>query len=340
MIEYIVKRVLLFIPTLFLITVISFAISRLAPGDPAEMKAGVGAEGTMSAGGKNAVNEEIIKLIREQWHLDQPLWKQYTIWVGDLGRLDFGQSFIDRRPVIDKIWERIPVTAGLNLISVIISLAISIPVGIYSATHQYGRWDKISTFILFILNSLPSFWIATMAVIFLCGGDFLALFPSNGLHSMDYSANWSFFDKFIDTAWHLVLPIIMISYGALAFESRQMRGAMLEVIRQDYIRTARAKGLSERVVVYKHAFRNSLIPILTLMAGLVPGLIGGAIITETIFSIPGIGQLGYQALLARDYPVIMAEFTISAFLSMLGILLADIGYSIVDPRIVFTRKAA
>jgi peptide/nickel transport system permease protein len=340
MIEYIIKRVLLFIPTLFLITVITFAISRLAPGDPAEMKAGVGAEGTMSAGGKNAVNEEIIKLIREQWHLDQPLWKQYTIWVSDLAVLDFGRSFIDRRPVMEKIWERVPVTAGLNIVSVILSLSIAIPIGIYSATHQYTRWDKVSTFVLFILNSLPSFWIATMAVIFLCGGDFFAVFPSNGLHSMDYSPNWPIWDKLIDTAWHVFLPLVMISYGALAFESRQMRGAMLEVIRQDYIRTARAKGLSERVVVYKHAFRNSLIPILTLMAGLIPGLIGGAIITESIFSIPGMGQLALQALLSRDYPVIMAEFTISAGLSMLGILLADIGYSLVDPRIVFTRKSA
>lgn len=340
MIEYIIKRVLLFIPTLFAITVITFAISRLAPGDPAEMKAGVGSEGAMSASGKNVINEEIIKLIREQWRLDQPIWKQYVLWVGDLARLDFGKSFIDRRPVIDKIMERVPISFLLNIITIVLSTAISIPIGIYSATHQNSTADRISTFTLFVFYSLPSFWIATMAIIFLCGGDFLAIFPSNGIHSMDYSVNWSMWDKFLDTAWHLILPIFMFTYGALAYTSRQMRGSMLEVIRQDYIRTARAKGLSEGTVVYKHALRNSLIPIITLYASILPALVGGSIIIESIFSIPGVGQLAWQAVISRDYPLIMAELTLSAVLTMLGILLADIMYSIVDPRIVFSRKSA
>lgn len=340
MIEYILKRVLLFIPTLIAITIVTFSISRLAPGDPAEMKAGVGAEGAMSASGKNVINEEIIKLIREQWRLDQPVWKQYLLWVNDLVHLDFGKSFTDRRPVIDKIVERIPITFTLNIIAIVVSASIAIPLGIYSATHQYTRTDRFTTFVLFVLYSLPDFWIATMAIIFLCGGDFLAIFPSNGIHSMDYSSTWPLWDKFIDTAWHLILPIIMFTYASLAFTSRQMRGSMLEVIRQDYIRTARAKGLSERTVVYKHALRNSLIPIITLYAGIIPALLGGAIIIETIFSIPGMGQLAWQAILQRDYPLIMADLTIGAVLTMLGILLSDIMYSFADPRIVFSRKSA
>ncbi|HZV12969.1 MAG TPA: ABC transporter permease [Candidatus Kapabacteria bacterium] len=338
MIEYILKRILLFIPTLLAITLITFGISRLAPGDPAEMKAGIGQEGTMAAGGKMQVNEETIKLIRHMWHLDEPIWKQYVLWMNDMVHLDFGNSFIDQRPVMSKIMERLPITFTLSLISVILVYIIAIPIGIYSASHQYSTGDKISGGFLFMLYSLPDFWIATMAIIFLCGGDYLALFPSSGIYSMDYSSSWSFLDKILDIGWHIVLPVIMYTYAGLAYISRQMRGSMLEVIRQDYIRTARAKGLDERKVIYKHALRNSLIPIITLLAGLLPSLIGGSIVIETIFSIPGIGQLGFQALLERDYPMIMAELTIGAVLTLLGILISDILYSVVDPRIVFSKK--
>jgi len=340
MIEYIIKRILLFIPTLFAITLITFGISRLAPGDPAEMKAGIGSEGMMSSGGKNQVNEETIKLIRHQWHLDEPIWKQYFMWTNDLIHLNFGTSFIDQRPILDKILERLPITAALSIISIFLVYLIAIPIGIYSATHQYSTTDKISGGLLFMLYSLPDFWVATMAIIFLCGGDFLGLFPSNGLFSMDYSSSWSLWDKALDIGWHIVLPVLIYTYGSLAYLSRQMRGSMLEVIRQDYIRTARAKGLDDRTVIYKHALRNSLIPIITLLAGILPGLIGGSVIIESIFSIPGIGQLGFQALLSRDYPMIMAELTVGAVLVLFGVLAADILYSIVDPRIVFTKKSA
>ncbi len=339
MIEYIIKRILLFIPTLFAITLITFAISRLAPGDPAEMKAGIGAQGMMSSGGKNMVNEETIQLIRHQWHLDEPIWKQYVLWMNDLVHLNFGNSFIDQRPILDKILERLPITATLSLISLFLIYIIAIPIGIYSASHQYSTMDKVSGGILFMLYSLPDFWIATMAIIFLCGGDYLGIFPSNGLYSMEYSSTWSLWDKAADVGWHIVLPVIMYTYAGLAYLSRQMRGSMLEVIRQDYIRTARAKGLDDRKVIYKHALRNSLIPIITLLAGILPSLIGGSVIIESIFSIPGIGQLGFQALLSRDYPMIMAELTVGAVLVLLGVLVADLLYSIVDPRIVFTKKS-
>ena len=190
-----------------------------------------------------------------------------------------------------------------------------------------------------MLYALPGFWIGTLMIIFLCGGDFLALFPSNGLFSMDYSSSWSIWDKAMDYGWHIVLPVIVYTYAGLAGMSRYMRSSMLEVIRQDYIRTARAKGLTEKVVIYKHALRNSLIPIVTLLAGLLPGLVGGSVIVETIFSIPGVGLLAFQALLARDYPMIMAELTMSATLTLVGILLADILYSVVDPRIAFSKKS-
>ncbi len=369
MFQYIVRRVLLFLPTLFLITVISFGISRMAPGDPAELKAGMGGEGSQR--GNQQLNEQIINQIRAQWHLDKPVWywtlfndektpdgqlkplserltfkwngtnNQYHLWMSDLLHLDFGVSFQDQRPVIDKIMERLPITAFLSIVSILLAFVIAIPIGIYSAakSRQNSKIDKSVSTTLFVLYSLPSFWIATMMIIFFGGGDFLAWFPNSGLHGNDYPfpSSWQ---NFTDLMWHLVLPLICYTYGSLAYLSRQMRGSMLEVIRQDYIRTARAKGLAEKIVVYKHALRNSLIPIVTIMGGLLPALISGSIILESIFTIPGLGLLEFNALTSRDYPVILAVFTISAVLTLLGILLSDILYSVVDPRIAFTRKSS
>jgi peptide/nickel transport system permease protein len=366
--QYIVRRILLFLPTLFLITVISFGISRMAPGDPAELKAGVGSEGAQR--GNQQLNEQIINQIRAQWHLDKPIWywtifsdekdadgqlkplsdrvtfkwngtnNQYNLWMSDLFHGNFGVSFQDQRPVMDKILERLPITAFLAITSILLAFLIAIPIGIYSAmkSRMDSKVDKSVTTTLFVLYSLPDFWIATMLIIFFGGGDFFAWFPNNGLHGNDYPyATW--LQNTGDLLWHVVLPIFCYTYGALAFLSRQMRGSMLEVIRQDYIRTARAKGLSEKIVVYKHALRNSLIPIVTIVGGLLPALIGGSIIIETIFTIPGLGLLEFNALTGRDYPVILAVFTISAVLTLVGILLSDILYSLVDPRIAFTKKS-
>ncbi len=336
MITYIIKRLLLFIPTLIAITIVTFGISRLAPGDPAELKAGIGGESQVT---DRQVTEEIIQKIREQWNLDKPVPVQYLLWVKGIVTLDFGRSFKDDKPVIDKIMERVPVTLGMNIVSVLLAFAIAIPIGIYSATRPGTFIDKASSTGLFMLYSLPVFWVGTLFIIFLADPDYLNLFPPAGMYSNDYSVAWPFIKKFADLAWHMTLPIAAYTYTSFAFISRQMRGSMLETIRQDYIRTARSKGLSDRVVIYKHALRNSLIPIITLMAGLLPGLIGGSIIVESIFTIPGMGLLGYQALLERDYPIIMAILTIGAVLTMLGVLIADILYSVVDPRIAFSRKS-
>jgi peptide/nickel transport system permease protein len=368
MVQYILRRILLFIPTMLMITFLSFGISRLAPGDPAELKAGVGAEGAQR--GSSQLNEEMIMQIRKQWNLDKPVWywtifsdekdadgllkpigdrlmfrwngleSQYHLWLTKMLNLDFGTSFQDQRDVMDKIWERLPITAMLSLLSIIIAYVVAIPIGIFSASRPKSKVDKVLTVILFIMYSLPSFWIATMLIIFLGGGDFLDLFPVAGLFSDEYAAGGPFFERSIDLLHHLVLPMFVVTYGSFAYISRQMRGSMLEVIRQDYIRTARAKGLSEKVVIFKHALRNSMIPIITLLAGILPALVGGSIVIETIFTIPGIGQLAFQALTARDYPVIMAEFTLAAILTLAGILAADILYSIVDPRIAFSKKSA
>lgn len=356
---YLVKRILLFLPTLFIITVISFGVSRLAPGDPAAAKVGVGGEGAM--GTRSNLNERTVQMIREQWHLDKTIWQQYVIWTGGLlcfdmtkvfktgdtdwtrasftGKPDLGKSFLDNRPVFDKMIERVPVTLLMNLLAIILAYSIAIPLGVYSSTHPGTFADRASTFTLFALYSLPVFWIGTLALTFLANPEFLPLFPSGGLRS-PAAANWTFMQRAADYAWHLVLPMMVYVYADFAFLSRQMRSSMLEVIRQDYVRTARAKGLDERTVIYKHALRNALIPLITIIATLIPNLIGGSVIVETIFSIPGMGELSYKALISRDYPMIMAVFTISAILTLVGMLLSDILYSIADPRISFGKKTS
>jgi len=328
---YIIKRILLMIPTMFGITVISFLIIHLAPGDPAAMKA-------RAAGGlMEGLSEEVILKTRELYGLDKPLHIQYWLWLKRLATLDLGESIKFKRPVWDVLKERIPVSLKLTLTAVLLSYLISIPIGIYSASHQYSRLDQGVTLVLFILYSLPSFWVATMLIVLLGGGDFLDVFPVFGLSSIG-AAKLGFWGRFWDTAWHLVLPVFCMTYASLAALSRYMRSSMLEVIRQDFITTARAKGLSENVVIFKHALRNSLIPIITLLAQILPATLGGSIIIETIFTIPGMGRLVWEAILARDYPVIMADLTFVAFLTLVGILLADILYSVIDPRIAFGRR--
>jgi peptide/nickel transport system permease protein len=324
----------LIFPTLFGISIISFLVIHLTPGDPALLKLG----DTDQRAGNQQLAAQIIEETRALYGLDQPLYVQYLRWLKRIVTLDFGESLRDHRPIIDKLKERVPVSVKLSGISLFLAYLISIPLGVYSATHQYSIGDRITTIILFGLYSLPNFWVATMAIVYLGGGDFWNVFPVYGLASAG-SANWRWWQQLGDQAWHLVLPITCLTYYTLAVLSRYMRVGMLEVIRQDFIRTARAKGLSERLIVYRHALRNSLIPIITLVADLLPALIGGSIVIETLFSIPGMGALSYEAVFSRDYPLIMAVFTLSAFLTLLGILLADFLYTLADPRIGYENRA-
>jgi peptide/nickel transport system permease protein len=327
---YVLQRLLLFFPTLFGVTCVTFAIMHLAPGGPCAFDA----SGLPAAQGGGVA--EAMAACQIHHGLDQPLYVQYGRWLHHLSQLDFGYSLKDHQPVWNKIAERLPVTVQLNVLSVLLVYVVAIPLGIYAATHAYTVGDQLSSAMAFFLFSLPSFWLGTIAIVFLCGGDFWYLFPPGGLHSVGYSSAWTFWERFTDGAWHMVLPVLMLSYSGIAFLSRYMRSSILENIHQDFVQTARAKGLSERVVLYKHVLRNSLIPIVTLMASILPGLISGSVIMETIFSIPGLGFLGYEALLARDYPVLMAVFTMSALLTLVSLLLSDILLTVVDPRITFT----
>ena len=332
--SYFLKRLLLIVPTLFGISLVSFVIIHLTPGDPALLKLG-----DSDATGNQLLAAQIISETRELYGLDQPLYIQYGRWLKRMVTLDFGESLRDHRRIIDKLKERIPVSVKLGGISLLFAYLISIPLGVYSATHQYSIGDRVATVLLFGLYSLPNFWVATMAIVYLGGGDFWNVFPVYGLASAG-SENWPWWEKLGDQLWHLVLPITCLTYFTLAVLSRYMRAGMLEIIRHDFIRTARAKGLAERVVIYRHALRNSLIPLVTLMADILPALIGGSIVIETLFSIPGMGALSYEAVFNRDYPLIMAIFTLSAFLTLLGILLADFLYTLVDPRIGYEKQPA
>lgn len=339
--SYLLQRLVLLLPTFIGITLIGFLIMRLAPGDPAELRAVGGLGGAAGAGislEKRGVVDEALAQWRAQYGLDRALHIQYATWVKNLFTLNFGESFKDNQPVWKKIFERVPVTVKLNFFSILLVYIVAIPLGIYSATHPDSWSDRTATLGAFVLFAVPLVWSATMAIVFLCGGDFLYLFPPGGLNSLDYAPDWPLWEKVSDQAWHLFLPVVLLSYDGFAGLSRYMRASMLEVLGQDFVRVARAKGLTESVVVLKHVMRNSLIPIVTILASILPGLIGGSIIIETIFSIPGLGQLGYESVLARDYPTVMALFTASALLTLVGILLSDFLLSVVDPRIAFGRR--
>jgi peptide/nickel transport system permease protein len=338
---YALKRVLLMIPTFIGITLIGFLIMRLAPGDPAELRAAGGLAAAAGAGvalDKGVSVDEAVAQWRRQYGLDQPLHVQYAVWLYNLVTVDFGESFKDNQPVWNKITERLPVTIKLNVLSILLVYIIAIPLGVYSATHRHTAGDQITTVIAFVLFAVPTVWAATMALVFICGGDFLYLFPPGGLESIDYNPSWPLWRKINDQAWHLFLPVVLLSYGGFAGLSRYMRASMLEVLGQDYVQVARAKGLAERIVIVKHVLRNSLIPLVTILASLLPALIGGSVIIETIFSIPGLGQLGYESVRARDYPTIMALYSVSAVLTLIGILISDLLLLVVDPRIAFGRR--
>ena len=328
--NYIIRRLLLIVPTFLGISLISFFVIQLSPGSPVSTRL-MGAQGAMTA---DADTKQIIENMERIYGLDKPIWQQYVSWLGRLVRLDFGTSFKDDRPVRDKIFEALPVTLEINFISIFLIYVIAIPIGIYSATHPHGLTDKALTVSLFVLYSLPSFFVAMLLILYLGGGEYLNWFPVYGLNSLE-AETWSWPRRLADHVWHLVLPVFCLTYTGLAGLSRYARAGMIETIRQDYIRTARAYGFGEKTVIFKYALRNSLIPILTMLGTLLPALIGGSVIIEQIFSIPGMGRLTFSAILFRDYPVVMGTLSMSALLTLVGILISDLMYAIVDPRISY-----
>ncbi len=322
MLWYALRRLVLAIPLLVGITFVSFVVLHLAPGDPAELQTGeLSVESAAQAR----------QMLRELYGLDQPLPVQYWNWLRRTARLDFGRSFApDGRPVLEKIAERLPVTLLLNVIEMALIVGAAVPIGVLSATRQYSLFDKATTVLVFLGFATPDFWFALLLMILF--GVQLGWLPISGLRSL----NWeylSFWRQQWDILSHLILPVLVATLGGLAGFSRYMRQSMLEVVRQDYVQVARAKGLGERAVLGKHALRNALLPVVTILGLSVPTLIGGSVIVESIFAIPGMGQLMVQAVFQRDYPVIMGNLVIVAALTLVANLAADIAYGLVDPRI-------
>ena len=319
---FLIKKLLWLVPTFLGITLISFTVMHLAPGEPMVLQADFNPKMT----------PEMRERLRQAYGLDKPLYVQYFRWLKGLVTFDLGRSFApDRRPVWDKIKERLPVTLLINVLSLALIILVAVPLGVACAVRHNSLFDHLTTCLVYIGYAAPAFWIALLAMIFF--GVKLEWLPISGLHSLMGYDSMSVVEKIADWARHLVLPVVVSSIGGFAGLSRYMKSSMLEVLRQDYILTARAKGLPRNKVVYKHALRNALLPLITILGLSLPGLIGGSVIFESLFAIPGVGQLMWTSVMARDYPVLMGNLVIVAILTLLGNFMADIGYALADPRV-------
>ncbi|WP_027180187.1 ABC transporter permease [Maridesulfovibrio bastinii] len=309
------------------ITVISFWVIHLAPGSPTDMQTTLNPDS----------NYEARARLNKIYGLDKPLYVQYGNWLSRMVRFDFGRSMSgDNRPVWDRIKERLPLTFGMNVASMVLTLFIAIPIGMFSAWKQNSWFDRGMTIFVFIGFAVPGFWLALLLMLWL--GIHYPILPISGLTSLDFDM-LSTTGKLLDLAKHLTLPIFIYTFGSLAGMSRFMRSSMLEVLRQDYITTAKAKGLPLNRVLFHHGLRNALLPVITLLGLSIPGLIGGSVIIESIFALPGLGQLFYGAVMSRDYSLIMGSLVLGAILTLAGNILADIAYGLADPRVRSGRNS-
>lgn len=333
MIRYLLKRLFWMVPLLVGISLISFLIMHLAPGDIT----------TTEAGFNPKASEESRQKLRTLYHLDEPVLVQYGFWIHRMATLDFGTSFAThQRPVfwekkdeqgsVQKglIQEALPITLLINVLSLGLIVVAALPLGVLSALYQNRPPDRAITIFVFVGFAVPGFWLALMMMYWMgVAHDWL---PISGLHSLGYE-KMGMIGQLIDSAKHLTIPVFISALGGLAGISLFVKNGMLEVLHQDYITTARAKGLPENTVVYRHALRNALLPLITLLGLSIPGLIGGSVIAESLFAIPGMGKLFFDAVMMRDFPVIMGILTIGSALTLIGNLLADITYAWADPRV-------
>ncbi len=317
MTRYIVRRLLLAVPTLAGIVVLVFFLLHLAPGSP------------MSAMGGDSgrrVSQRAAEEMRKVYGLDRPLPERFGRWVSRVVRLDFGESFVDRRPVLERIEEALPYTLVLNGLALLLTLAIAVPLGVVTGGRPEGALDRASGALLFALYSLPAFWAALLLqALFSVRLQWLPLYGvvSDSPEGIGLA----------DRAAHLVLPVVCLTYGSLAFFARLIRASVAETRNADYVLAARARGLSRREALWKHAFRNALLPLVTLLGLVLPGLLSGSVIIERIFAWPGVGRLYFDSILSRDYPVVLALSLLGAVATLLLTLAADIASAAVDPRV-------
>ena len=321
MLSYILLRLIGLIPLLLGITLICFVVIHLSPGEPTDVLTALNPKASEMAREK----------FRKMYNLDKPLYIQYIIWLKKFVMLDFGDSFSqDRRPVLDKIFERLPLTLYLNISALILMFLIAIPLGVFSAYYANTLFDKITSLFVFVGFAIPSFWLALLCMYYF--GVVLGVLPISGIHSYNFES-LTLIGKIMDIAKHSIMPVILSVFSSLAGISRFARNSTLDVLSDDFIEAARARGLPERRILFGHALRNSLLPIITIIGLSIPSLIGGSVIFESIFGLPGMGQLFYQSVMMRDYPTIMGILVIGSFLTLIGNLLADFLYMIVDPRV-------
>jgi peptide/nickel transport system permease protein len=326
MLRYITGRLAGMVPLLIGITFISFIVIHLAPGDPAQFIASMNPK----------LSETAYQKFVKMYDLDKPVHVQYFNWLKKLATLDFGESFSpDSQKVTEKVAEKLPVTIWLNVAGMALIFLVALPLGVLSAYHKDTIFDKGVTVFVFAGFAIPTFWLALLCMYYF--GVVKGWVPISGLRSYNYEY-LSDFGKIIDVAKHIFLPVLLSVFGGLAGLSRFARNSMLDVLKEEYIVAARARGLSESKVIFSHALKNALLPVVTILGLSVPGLIGGSVIFESIFSIPGMGQLFYQSVLMRDYPVVMGVLVIGAVLTLAGNLIADIAYAAVDPRIRYGKK--
>ena len=317
---YILRRILISIPLLLGILTINFFIIHLAPGDPAEIFY------------NPDMSPEAKENIRRVYGLDRPLHVQYLKYIQGVCVLEFGYSFAKKRPVADEILDSLPNTLKLSILALILNMILGILIGILAAVRQYSLFDGVARISALSFYSMPSFYLGLLLLFLFAGGVFQFL-PASGMEDIARIDSLNSWERFLDRLKHILLPTITLGIGAAASTSRYMRGQLLEVIRQDYMRTARAKGLTERVVIFKHGLRNALMPIITIIGLSLPFLFSGAVIVENVFGWPGMGRVAVDAAFQRDYPMFLAVNLIFATMVILGNLVADLLYAVVDPRV-------
>lgn len=343
MIKYFLRRLAILIPTLLGVTIVVFAIINMAPGGPIEQRIqqmrfgggdGSGSSGTSRAS-EQGVSNEIMEALKKQYGFDKPVHERYLLWLKNIATLNFGESFTYEEPVLDVIVSKFPVSLQFGIISLFLSYLISIPLGIIKAIRHGSAFDISTSFVLFVFYSIPSFMLAILLIVTLSGGSFLEIFPIGGIQSeaFDELSGW---EQFVDRVHHFTLPLICYTIGSFTSLTILMKNSLIEEIKKDYIRTARAKGVDEKVVFMKHALRNALIPIVTGLGGFLSVFFAGSLLLETIFQLDGIGLLSYKSILSRDYNVIMGLVFIQSALFLFGNILSDFAYVLVDPRIDFT----
>lgn len=324
MLRYITRRLLQALPLLLGIATLTFIVVRLAPGDPMDMY--------VERAEERGMPPEMIEEIRERYGLDEPVPVQYAKWLGSVVQGDLGISFRYRRPVADLMWERVPFTLQLTVLALLVDMLLGVALGIFAAVKQYSLWDRAVTVGSLILYSIPGFWLALMLI--LVFGVELGWLPTSLTRSLDYEL-LSPMGKVWDRLLHLVLPVFVLGVASAAGTARYMRNRLLEVLSEEYVLAARARGLREKAVILRHALRNALIPIITIYGMALPFLLGGSVLIESVFAWPGMGTLAVEAVNGRDYPVILGTTMLSAVLVVLGNLLADIGYAVADPRVSY-----